>query len=74
MGIDYQIGQAGDTLLKDVTSSITTPYILDFVDRTEQWNSIKTTRIITTANGQEWTRASGTLTLSVYNTSEIFVT
>lgn len=71
---DYQKGQAGDTLLKDVTSSTTTPYILDFADRTEQWDSIKTTRTITTADGIEWRRGSGTVTVSVGPNSEVFVT
>lgn len=71
---DYQKGQAGDTLLKDVTSSTATPYILDFVDRREQWERIDTTRTITTANGQKWTRTSGTVTVSVGPNSEVFVT
>lgn len=71
---DYQKGQAGDTLLKNVTSSTATPYILDFADRREQWERIDTTRTITTANGQKWTRTSGTVTVSVGPNSEVFVT
>lgn len=46
----------------------------EFADRTEQWERINTTRTITTADGQKWTRTSGTVTMSVSQNAEVFVT